>query len=150
MMKKSARMASIVKVAESDEQRAAQALGKSQQQLDVHRERLEQLVDYRSEYVKQLQERASGGISVSQIQSYRAFISQLDLGIEEQHKVIDNMQLDVESKRQEWFARRSQTQAMDKVMSKYHYQEQLLEGKRDQKESDERAQGQRCGMLAFE
>jgi len=150
MIKKSARLASVVKIAESEEQRAAQALGECQQQLELHRARLEQLVGYRGEYLKQLNERAGNGISIMQIQHYRAFISQLDRGVEEQNKVIGSVQIEIESKRREWFNKRTKTQAMDKVVSKHIYQEQIIEGKRDQKESDERAQVMRCDRVALD
>lgn len=150
MMKKSARLASVVKIAESEEQRAAQALGECQQQLALHRARLEQLVDYRGEYLKQLNEKAGNGITIMQMQHYRAFISQLDRGVEEQNRVIGSVQIEIESKRRDWFNKRSKTQAMSKVVSKHVYQEQVVENKQDQKESDERAQVMRCGRIALE
>lgn len=150
MVKKSVRMASVVKIAESDEQKAARALGECQQQLEMCHQRLEQLQDYRSEYLSVFNEKAGGGISITQMQRFRAFISQLDNGIEEQQRVIGGVQLEVEQKRQEWFGKRTKTKAMDKVVEQHRYQEQLIAGKRDQKESDERAQVMRCGMVAFE
>ena len=150
MLKKSVRMASVAKIAESDEQKAAQALGECQQKLEVCRDRLEQLVGYRSEYLSAFNEKAGHGISINQMQRFRSFISQLDHGIEEQQRAIGDAQLEVELKRQEWFGKRTKTKAMGKVVEQHRYQEQLIAGKRDQKESDERAQVKRCGMVAFE
>ena len=150
MMKKSVRMASVVKIAESDEKKAATALGETQKQLDQCCERLEQLQGYRCEYLSAFNEKAGNSISIAQMQRFRAFLSQLDYGIEEQRRVIGNVRLEVEYKRQEWFGKRTKTKAMDKVVEQHVYQEQMLAGKLEQKESDERAQMMRCGMVAFE
>ena len=150
MMKKSVRMASVVKIAESDEQKAALALGECQQQLEMCHQRLEQLRGYRGEYLSAFNEKAGDGISITHMQRFRSFITQLDNGIEEQQRVIGNVQLEVELKRQEWFGKRTKTKAMDKVVEQYRFQEQVIANKRDQKESDERAQVMRCGMVAFE
>ncbi|VAW87676.1 hypothetical protein MNBD_GAMMA18-2263 [hydrothermal vent metagenome] len=149
-MKKSARLASVVKMAESEEHKAMQAYGQCQQQLEEHKGRLGQLVEYRSEYLAQFHERAGEGISVRQMQSYRAFISQLDRGIEEQGRVIDAMKLDLESKRREWFGKRTKTQAIDKVVEQHITNEQVLDNKREQKESDEISQICSGGQVVFD
>ncbi len=148
-MKKSARLSSVVKIAESHEQSAAQALGESQQQLEGTQQQLALLMSYRDDYIAQLNRRAENGISISQMQSYRTFIAQLGKSIESQHSVIDKCEQNVEAKRQAWFAARRQTQAMDKVIAKYICQEQLLEAKQDQKESDDRSQLRCREMFAY-
>ncbi len=149
-MKKSVRLASVVKIAESEEQKAIQAFGHCQQQLEKHKGRLQQLTEYRNEYQTQFDQRAGNGMSVAQMQSYRAFISQLDLGIEEQNRVIGLTTLELEAKRREWFARRTKTKAIDKVIEQHVTKEQAQESKRDQKECDERSHTRGCGQIMLE
>ncbi len=149
-MKKSVRLASVVKIAESEEQKAIQAFGYCQQQLEVHKGRLRQLTEYRNEYQTQFDQRAGNGISVAQMQSYRAFISQLDLGIEEQNRVIGSTTLELEAKRREWFSKRTKTKAIDKVIEQHVTKEQAQESKRDQKECDERSHTRHCGQIMLE
>lgn len=139
-MKKSVRLASVVKIAESEEHKAMQSYGQYQQQLEEQKGRLGQLVEYRAEYLAQLQERAEVGISVQQMQRYRAFISQLDNGMEEQNRVIGSIKLELEAKRHEWFSKRTRTQAIDKVVEQHLTNEQQQDNKREQKESDEYSQ----------
>ncbi len=139
-MKKSVRLASVVKIAESEEHKAMQSYGQYQQRLEEQKGHLGQLVEYRSEYLAQFQQRAEVGISVQQMQRYRAFISQLDSGIEEQNRVIGSIKLDLEAKRREWFSKRTRTQAIDKVVEQHLTNEQLQDNKREQKENDEYSQ----------
>ncbi len=149
-MKKSVRLASVVKIAESEEHKAIQAFGHCQQQLEMHKGRLRQLMEYRNEYQQQFNQRASNGISVAQMQSYRAFISQLDLGIEEQNRVIGSTTLEVEAKRREWFTKRTKTKAIDKVIEQHITKEQAQESKRDQKECDERSHSSYRGQIMLD
>jgi flagellar FliJ protein len=149
-MKRSQRLDSVVKIAESEEQGAARELGECQRQLEEHQSRLSQLQSFRLEYTSRLQQRAGLGISALQMQSYHAFIAQLDRGIEEQRRVIQSVLMQVEYKKQHWFTKRIRTQAMDKVRSQYVYQEQLMDNKQEQKECDERAQNMRSELMAFE
>ncbi len=149
-MKKSVRLASVVKIAASAEQKAIQAFGRCQQQLEMHKGRLRQLMEYRNEYQQQFDQHARNGMSVAQMQSYRAFISQLDLGIEEQNRVIGSMTLEMEAKRREWLTKRTKTKAIDKVIEQHISKEQAQESRRDQKESDERPHISRCGQVVFD
>lgn len=139
-MKKSVRLASVVKIAESEEHKAMQNYGQYQRRLEEQKGHLEQLVKYRSEYLAQFQQRAEAGISVQQMQRYRAFISQLDSGIEEQNRVIGSIKQELEAKRREWFSKRTRTQAIDKVVEQHLTNEQLQDSKREQKENDEYSQ----------
>jgi len=150
VVKRSKRLESVVKIAESEEQAAARVLSESQQQLNAQQTKLSQLVEYRAEYARQLQQQASVGIAARQMHSYQSFISQLERGIEEQQRAVAQCKLKLEEKKQQWFTKRIKTRAMDKVMGQYLHKEQLEADKREQKVSDERAQAMSFRLMTTE
>ncbi|MEW5756511.1 MAG: flagellar export protein FliJ [Pseudomonadota bacterium] len=146
-MTKTKRIESVAKLAESAEMDAAKELAISQRQLDTAQAQLHQLMSYREEYLLRMREVGKQGMSIGQMQGYQAFISRLDLGIEEQRLKVDRARVALEQKRGQWQSRHMRSQAMDKVLSQYQQKERLLLNKRDQKDTDER--GQRYSGVAL-
>lgn len=139
-MKKSKRLEPIVKLAENDEMNAARALGECQNRLNAHQARLSQLVSYRRDYVERMQRQGLAGMMVSQMQSYQRIIAQLEHGINEQTRIVENARTELEKMKNRWFESRTRTQSMDMVHGQYIRQERMHDQRREQKECDERAQ----------
>lgn len=139
-MTKTKRIESVAKLAESAELDAAKELAVGQRQMDTAQAQLHQLMSYREEYLLRMREVGKQGMSIGQMQGYQAFISRLDLGIEEQKLKVDRARMALEQKKSQWQSRHMRSQAMDKVLTQCQQKERVLLNKREQKETDERAQ----------
>ena len=138
-MTKSQRLQPLVKVAESNEQKAAKVMAEAVALLNQHRNRLESLRQYRDDYVRRFAEAGAAGMPASQLIDYRAFISRLDNAIRDQEKIIDQHVQVVEDKKRVWLLTRSRTQSIDKAVDRFRRQEQRASDKREQRELDDGA-----------
>ena len=139
-MTRSKRMNPVVKVAESREQAAARILGEAQQQLTRQEQRLDELMAYRDQYSQQFQQSSGMGMGVARLQDYRVFLARLNEAIEQQKQVIVRCRQDCERQRCHWLSSRTRTQALGKVVERYQREERRAVERREQHDSDERAQ----------
>jgi flagellar FliJ protein len=139
-MKKSRRLQPVVKVAESREQQAARALGESQSQLSQAQQRHAELLRYKEEYLQRFHAAGKVGMNAAQMEDYRQFLVKLDQAIEQQRQVVEQAAQVLETKRRHWFEKRTKTQALDKVVSRYQSAEQRQQDRQEQNEQDEHAQ----------
>lgn len=139
-MTKSQRMNPLLKLAARDEEQAARALGASQQTMQAQQQQLELLLSYRQEYAERMQHHGARGMSVTQMQGYQAFLARLDEGIREQQHVLRRAQQEYEQQRHVWQQSHIRTQSLDKVKLRYLAEEVRVQDRKEQKDTDERAQ----------
>ncbi len=139
-MTRSKRMTPVVKVAENREQVAARILGEAQQRLSLQERRLDELVSYRDQYAEQFQQSSGMGMGAARLQDYRVFLARLHAAIEQQQRVIAHCRQDCERQRRNWMSTRTRTQALGKVVERYQREERRADERREQHDTDERAQ----------
>mgnify|MGYP002712502084 FL=1 len=88
-MTKSERMKPVVRVAESREQAAAREFGASKRALQEHEQRLAELLTYREEYHRHLQQTGRAGVSAGQVMSLKRFLAQLNKASEQQRRIVE-------------------------------------------------------------
>jgi flagellar FliJ protein len=125
-------------VAASKERKAARSMGQAKQNLAQQEAKLLQLKLYHQEYLERFQQASSQGISVTQLQEYRAFLAKLDSAIQEQEKIVADSATRHSSQRDNWKQKRTRTQALGKVVERYRKEERKTEDRNEQKENDER------------
>lgn len=138
--KRSQRLEPVVKLAENREQQAARALGDSQSALNQAEQRLDELKNYREEYIQRFHANGAVGMSAVQMGDYRLFLSNLSRAIEQQAELVTQAAAVVEQQRQQWFSRRGKVKMLDNVVSRYQADEQRVVDRKEQLEQDERAQ----------
>ena len=136
-VKRSQRFKPIHNLAQQSEDVAAQTLGKIQRELSEHHLKLSELMEYYHDYQTRFNQEAGKGMSITQVQSYQKFISQLEIAIAEQKKRISRMTEACDSSRAEWNAERQKTQVLKKVINRYEKQEQRELNRQEQRRSDE-------------
>ncbi len=136
----SKRLEPVRRVAKSREDSAARDLGASQRRMHEQEAKLDDLRHYHREYLQRFSEAAKNGISASQLQEYRAFMSKLETAIELQQKAVDESHLECSSRKGVWQEKRVRTQALGKVVDRLHSAERKAHEKQEQKESDEHGQ----------
>jgi flagellar FliJ protein len=133
-------MTPVVKVAESREQAAARILGEAQQRLAAQQRKFDELITYRDQYSSEFQQRSGQGMGVARLQDYRLFLARLNEAIQQQQRVVALCQQDCERQRRHWMSTRTRTQALGKVVDRYRREELQAGERREQLDSDERAQ----------
>ncbi len=139
-MKRSQRLEPVVKVAENREQQAARSLGDSQSALKQAQQRLDELKNYREEYIQRFHANGAVGMSAVQMGDYRLFLSNLSRAIEQQTGLVQQAAAVVEQQRQQWFTHRGKVKMLGNVVSRFQTEEQRVVDRKEQLEQDECAQ----------
>ena len=140
MMTKSKRLKPVSEIADSRERDAARHMGEQQGILDQHQNKLNELIQYRAEYTAKMVAAGGNGISAGKMQDYNTFIRRLDEAIVFQRSQIELAIRQLEVKQREWRAMHTRSEALNKVVTRYQTAETRAQDKREQNESDERAQ----------
>ena len=137
-MAKSKRIEPIANLARNSERQAAKALGDALQHLNAQLAQLDQLRDYKVDYLQRLSASGSMGMNGKKLNEYHEFIAKLSLAIEQQEQVVKQARQLLEEKKHFWFARRGRSRALDTVLDRYLQNEQQQLDKREQRELDDR------------
>ncbi|MCK4742492.1 MAG: flagellar export protein FliJ [Sulfuriflexus sp.] len=140
MMTKSKRLKPVSEIADARERDAARYMGEQQGVLDQHQNKLVELIKYRAEYAEKMVAAGGNGISAGKMQDYNSFIRRLDEAIVFQRSQIELAVRQLEVKQREWRVMHTRSEALNKVVSRYQTAEIREQDKREQNESDERAQ----------
>ncbi len=103
------------------------------------RERLSLLVQYRDEYVAQLQERMRGGLPSSRLANFQLFVGTLDGAIEQQGQLARQADARLAEGRGDWQASKRRLGAFDTLAARARRHEALAAGRQEQREGDERS-----------
>lgn len=136
-MTRSRRMQPVVNYSKSVEQDAARILAQSQRALDAARQRMDDLIRYKQEYLQQFERACRSGAQAARMQDFRAFLVKLDGAIGQQSRHIDVLRREQETRRSQWLDSHRRHQALGKVTERYRSQELVEEQVREQKQSDE-------------
>jgi len=139
-MNKSQRLKPVSEIATANERDAARSMGQQQNVLDSCKEKLDELIKYRAEYVNKMVAAGSNGIGAGQMQDYTSFIRRLDEAIVYQKGQIELAVRQLEVRQREWQSMHTRSEALNKVVSRYKSAEIREQDKREQNENDERAQ----------
>ena len=136
--KRSQRMGVVHKVAQLEEQRAADALATVRTQLQHAQQQLEQFIHYRADYMqnsphKQNQTR----VNPREFINFNNFILQLDDVIERQRDVIARIDEQYQRAVQIWQQKQRYQQKIGELKDKAHVTEQLTMEKRLQAQIDD-------------
>ncbi|MEM9690256.1 MAG: flagellar export protein FliJ, partial [Pseudomonadota bacterium] len=110
MRARSSRFQKIVKLAETDERRFAEATGASQRQLNDQVARLGELNAYRQEYAANTNSR--GFTSAAQLKDYQDFLSRLDQAVLSQQQIIHDCEQNLERHRRQWQVKRQRLESL--------------------------------------
>ncbi|EAQ32889.1 MULTISPECIES: flagellar export protein FliJ [Idiomarina] len=115
----------------------AQHFGEAKQRLVSEQQRLDGLVQYRLDYLNQLQARGAGGIRSIQFGQYHAFVGKLDEGIEQMHNVLQQLNQVVEQRKQQWLAQRQKAESIELLIENKKRAAARLQARKEQKNLDD-------------
>jgi len=139
-MRRSDRLEPVQKVVDDTERRLAEHFAASEKLLNGCEQKLSELTGYRDDYTKGFAQRAGKGMGARELVDYQAFMSRLNEAIMQQSEVVDRARADRDAQRKRWQEAAQRSKALGHVIENWEQQEQREVARREQIESDERAQ----------
>ncbi len=133
-------MAPVQKVLDRKEKDRARELGEAQTRLSAAEVKLKDLEQYRQDYEQAFQQRAMAGQPVRALRDFQVFLARLDQAIQQQRQVVAATRNDVSGHSTRWQSAARQVKAVDSVVDRWQGEERVAQDRREQKETDERAQ----------
>ncbi len=143
------RIAPIVELADNKEKQALQAYGTAQRKLEEARKALNSLHSFRENYAALFSQSGNKGLSVRQLNEYRAFLSKINVAIAEQERVMQSADGALQFAQKSWEDAHSHALAMMKVLEKLQAEQGAREQRREQLEQDERAGRRGAGVKSL-
>ncbi len=135
-MTRTRRLQPVVEHSDQQEKRALQELAQSQAMFEVEQQRLQQLEEYKQDYL-QRSGNDSGVFTPIQLQEFNRFIQQLDATIERQAQLVEIRQQELEQKQLCWRDRRIDAKVLHKAVDRIRRQELRDQERSEQKTMDE-------------
>jgi flagellar FliJ protein len=138
-VKRSKRMQRVSDLGEQEVQRAGQKLASARQAQGSARQLLEQLQDYRREYQQLFERQRAQGMDPLRYGNFQRFFDQLDRAIDEQRRVLDSSDQQVQQQQSVWLEKRQHTEILSRLTGRIAAEEYREEQRQEQKQSDERS-----------
>lgn len=129
----------LIELAQSKTDEAAKRLGQLQNAHTSAADKLQMLVEYRQEYLDQMQQQMRGGLSAAQLRNFQNFIATLDGAIAQQRALMLQADGRLAHGRTDWQYTKRRLSSFDTLADRANQQDLLILSKRDQRDSDERA-----------
>jgi len=139
-MRRSDRLEPVQRVIDDTERRLAEHLAASERLLNGCEQKLSELTGYRDDYTKGFAFRAGQGMGAREMMDYQAFMSRLNDSITHQTEVVDRARGDRDALLKRWQEADQRSKVLEHVIENWGQQEQKEMNRREQIESDERAQ----------
>lgn len=127
----------VLELMQSRADTAAQELGRLIAAEQDAKAKLQLLENYRTEYIQRFQNAARNGISPGQWANYQDFTAKLDDAIAQQRKIVESSGDRTADGQRRWLDQRNKAQAFDTLAQKHQVTQRYLEGRAEQKTSDE-------------
>ncbi|HLS82572.1 MAG TPA: flagellar export protein FliJ [Steroidobacter sp.] len=139
-MTRTQRIAPVQSLFADAERRLAQSFAACERRLAESEAKLMELQRYLWDYEQQFARRAVQGVGAVELRDYRAFLARLNEAIRQQQSVVSRAREERDLERQRWQGAARRRHALDHVVDNWRADERRAHERRDQRESDERAQ----------
>jgi len=133
-------MAPVQRVLDQKEKDRARELGDARTRLAAAEAKLKDLEQYRQDYEQSFQQRARAGQPVRALRDFQVFLARLDQAIQQQRQIVAAARSDVSGHSTRWQSAARQVKAVDSVVDRWQGEERRAQDRREQKDTDERAQ----------
>lgn len=130
----SKQLALVLELREKEEEKARQALGNAEQQLEMLEQQLKSLEDYALSYQQQLSQ--PGQMQMQQRQTITAYLYQVQTAIVGQVDKVNTAADKVEDAKQSWLDVRLKKKGIETLLKKREHEQAVQQNKREQKEAD--------------
>jgi flagellar FliJ protein len=138
-MRRADRLQPVQNLADDAERRAALRVAAAERSQREAEAKLSDLENYAADYQRQYTGRVAGGIGVTELRDYQAFLARLNDAIRQQRAIVSRARHDCDAERLRWQDAAKRAKALDHVADKWRDEERRAADKREQNEIDERA-----------
>lgn len=136
-MTKKLPLATLIELAQSRTDEATRLLGQLQNAHTSAAGKLEMLLQYRQEYLDQLQAQMRDGLASAQLRNFQNFIGTLDDAIEQQRALTLQADTRLTHGRGDWQDNKRRLTSFDTLADRVNQQNMMALNKREQRDSDE-------------
>lgn len=122
---------------EKQVEKSLQLYQQAQFHLFEQREQLQNLHQYRRQYIAQLSEKGAQGFTISTLSKYQQFIVQIDQGVTNQQSTLIKFESDVREAKRKWKDSQIALKALGLLLDKKNIEKLKLEDKKEQLLLDE-------------
>lgn len=123
----------VAKWESEKEDKAASNFQQAQVWVQQNQDKLDGLLQYRLDYFKKIQEKASEGLEALSFTHHQTFINKLDKACEQQQQVINDAKKAAEQRKQLWLQQQKKRKAVDMLLDK---NARMLQAKLDRQEQN--------------
>lgn len=127
---------------EEKEQQLARQFQLAQQEVDLNKQKLSSLEQYRLDYLRQIQNQASGGLAGQNYNQLQNFVGKLDKACQQQTQVHSQSVLVAQQRKEQWLRQQRKRKAVEMLLGKKRQQRMIKEDRAEQAMLDELATGQ--------
>ena len=139
-MKRAKRLEPVQHIVDEAQKRLAMSVATYEKRVLEGEAKLGELERYKAEYEQGFQQRAAGGIGVTELRDYQAFLARLAEAIKQQQALVNRARAEHEAERVKWQEALKRSKALGHVVERWQAEERHVIERREQRESDERAQ----------
>jgi flagellar FliJ protein len=139
-MKRADRLEPVQRIVDDTERRLAEHFAASERLVANCEAKLAELERYHADYVQGFAQRAIGGIGAASLRDYQAFMARLQEAIRQQTEIAERAKTDRDVQRERWQEAAQRAKALGNVIERWQAEERTVIERREQSESDERAQ----------
>ena len=130
----------VQQVATRNERDLASRLAEAERDAIEAEQKLVALERYRNEYEEQLAQRGAGGVDISGVREFQAFLARLGEALVSQRQVLAAARANREALLNSWREAAQRAQVVQTLADRWQNEARREEDRRDQRESDELAQ----------
>jgi len=145
-MSRSERLEPIADLQRGKETQATRMLGESQRRYLAQERRLADLEQFQREYQQRFHALGNAGAAIERFREHHRFSEKLNGAIEQQRKLLEECRRELEHHNRCWSEISSRRRALDKAIDRFRLEEVTRAQRREQHESDDRAQRRRPNL----
>jgi flagellar FliJ protein len=139
-MNRAKRLEPVRHIVDEAQKRLAMSVATFEKRVLEGEAKLEELQCYKAEYEQSFRLRAERGIGATELRDYQAFLAKLTEAIKQQQALLSRVRADHEVERAKWQEALKRSKALGHVVERWQAEERHAAERREQRESDERAQ----------
>jgi len=133
-------MQTVERVVSEVERKRAEALAISERRVAECETKLAELEGYQKTYADQFQQRVGAGDGAASLRDFQVFMARLADAVKQQAQIVSKARADRDAERLKWQHAAQRSEAVGTLVERWKGEEQRALDRREQSESDERAQ----------
>ena len=128
------------RVADERERQRAEALATRERRVRECEAKLQELENYEASYAREFTRRVTDGMGGAGLREFQAFLARLAEAVQQQREIVQRVRAERDSDRTVWQHAAQRAEMVDRVVKRREREEVQAQDRKEQRESDERAQ----------